>query len=190
MLRYHREDLVGKSILELGAGGGLVGLAVATGCKITPPPKICITDQISMFALMKENTELNNLGSKVEAVVYDWGGPMPEEIDFEETVKPNPQSTPDRRKPDVILAADCVYFEPAFPLLKDTLFDLLNDNPNDEAVCYFCFKKRRKADWRFMKMIGRVLDVKEIRDDIGRDVDGYGKEGIYLYKITKKRKAS
>lgn len=43
---------------------------------------------------------------------------------------------------DLVLAADCVYFEPAFPLLVDTLVDLVaHDNPE----ILFCYKKRRKV---------------------------------------------
>lgn len=43
--------------------------------------------------------------------------------------------------PDVILAADCVYYEPAFPLLVQTLHELAG--PSTEIL--FCFKKRRKV---------------------------------------------
>lgn len=43
---------------------------------------------------------------------------------------------------DVILAADCVYFEPAFPLLVKTLVDLV---PDKSVEVLFCYKKRRKV---------------------------------------------
>ena len=52
--------------------------------------------------LMEENVKLNVLDN-VKAAVLDWGK------------DPLPADTPSR--PDVILLADCVYFEPAFPLL-------------------------------------------------------------------------
>jgi predicted nicotinamide N-methyase len=45
-------------------------------------------------------------------------------------------------KADLILAADCVYFEPAFPLLVRTLCDLVADQKTEVL---FCYKKRRKA---------------------------------------------
>ena len=41
----------------------------------------------------------------------------------------------------MILAADCVYFEPAFPLLVQTLADLTL--PTTDVL--FCYKKRRKV---------------------------------------------
>ena len=45
---------------------------------------------------------------------------------------------------DVILAADCVYFEPAFPLLVQTLEDLAIQN-GKQPDFLFCYKKRRKV---------------------------------------------
>lgn len=56
--------------LELGAGGGLVGLAVALACNITAP--IYITDQINMLPLMEQNVKLNNLESRVTPLVLNW----------------------------------------------------------------------------------------------------------------------
>lgn len=44
-------------------------------------------------------------------------------------------------RPDIILAADCVYFEPAFPLLVQTLDDLSDST----TEILFCYKKRRKV---------------------------------------------
>ena len=45
---------------------------------------------------------------------------------------------------DVILAADCVYFEPAFPLLIQTLEDLATQKGRKPDFL-FCYKKRRKV---------------------------------------------
>ena len=52
-----------------------------------------------------------------------------------------PESLPSH--PDLVLAADCVYFEPAFPLLAKTLSQLVIDSAKTEAL--FCYKKRRKV---------------------------------------------
>lgn len=157
MLRKHRDELAGKEILELGAGGGLVGLAVAIGCKTTTT--LHITDQEPMFELMKQNITLNHLGSRVTASIYDWGTPTPSQLPSH---------------PDIILAADCVYFEPAFPLLQATLKDLIGEN----TVCYFCFKRRRRADLTFMKSVRKMFDVQEVDDDPDREV--YSREKLFL----------
>ncbi|PYI10395.1 hypothetical protein BO78DRAFT_383501 [Aspergillus sclerotiicarbonarius CBS 121057] len=150
--------------VELGAGGGLVGLAVARRCH-PELPRICITDQAPMLPLMKTNIKLNSLSSAVEAAVLNWGDPLPDCIP---------------KHPAIILAADCVYFEPAFPLLISTLNELLGP----ESVCYFCFKRRRRADIRFMKQAKKMFDVDEIKDD--PDMETYRRENIFLYAIRLK----
>jgi hypothetical protein len=43
----------------------------------------------------------------------------------------------------LVLAADCVYAEPAFPLLVSTLKDLSDKYGEPEML--FCYKKRRKV---------------------------------------------
>ncbi|KAH9876318.1 hypothetical protein J1614_004197 [Plenodomus biglobosus] len=144
VLWKHQSDLADKVILELGAGGGLVGLAVALGCKFQG--MLHITDQEPMFDLMKRNIQLNGLGSRVLASIYDWGTPTPAHLPLH---------------PDVILAAECVYFEPAFPLLQQTLRDLIGEN----TICYFCFKRRRRADLTFMKTARKMFHVEEVTDD-------------------------
>lgn len=153
------------SSVELGAGGGLVGLAVARGCVLGPSSSIHVTDQIPMLALMEANVKLNNLSSLVVPAVLDWGQPI------------SPAIPP---RPAVVLAADCVYFEPAFPLLVDTLQALLAPG----SVCYFCFKKRRRADTRFFKLARKAFDIDEIRGD--PDVEASRRESIFLFSIRPK----
>ncbi|KAF2846333.1 hypothetical protein T440DRAFT_458688 [Plenodomus tracheiphilus IPT5] len=164
MLQKHQSDLADKTILELGAGGGLVGLTVALGCRFQG--RLHITDQEPMFDLMKRNIDLNGLNSRVVASIYDWGTPTPSHLP---------------RHPDVILAAECVYFEPAFPLLQQTLKDLIGE----KTVCYFCFKRRRRADLTFMKTARKMFHVEEVTDDPDKDI--WSREKLFLYKITKKR---
>ena len=45
--------------------------------------------------------------------------------------------------PDIILVADCIYFEPAFPLLQETLRRLTN---RGDVAVYMAYKKRRKVE--------------------------------------------
>ena len=102
--------------LELGAGGGLVGLAIALALGQSSNAHIEITDQIQLLSLMEHNIKLNHLAPEfVSAYVLDWG---------EARI---------HKQPDVLLAADCVYFEPAFPLLLQTMKQLIGGN----TVCYF-----------------------------------------------------
>lgn len=118
-----------------------------------------LTDQIPMLALMERNIALNNLQDQVKPSIYDWGEPAPEAI---------PQH------PDIILAAECVYFEPAFPLLQQTMKDLIGPN----TICYFCFKKRRRADMNFVKVMKKMFLVEPIEDD--PDKPTWSRENLHL----------
>jgi protein N-lysine methyltransferase METTL21A len=169
ILRQHQTSIQDKHIIEVGAGGGLVGLAVALGCILDH--SILLTDQLPMLNLMEKNISLNGLESCASALVYDWGS------------KPVPQFPTPSGHPDIVLAADCVYFEPAFPLLLQTLSDLIGP----ETICYFCFKKRRKADLRFIKDMKKTFHVSEV-DYEDRKKDR--RESIFLYEITRRGKAS
>jgi predicted nicotinamide N-methyase len=85
-------------------------------------------------------------------------------------------------RPDIILAADCVYFEPAFPLLLQTLQDLMASVPS--ATVFFCFKKRRRADMQFLKAARKAFTVTEVADE---DRPVFSKENLFLYTFTQKK---
>lgn len=85
------------------------------------------------------------------------------------------------QKPNVVLAAECVYFEPAFPLLLQTLKDLFT--LNDDAVVYFCFKRRRRADMRFVKMAKKAFVVEEVFDE---DRPVFQRENLFLFTFRSK----
>lgn len=83
--------------------------------------------------------------------------------------------------PTHILAADCVYFEPAFPLLLATLSALLRLNPT--ATIFFCFKRRRRADIQFMKKAKKMFMVQEIEDE---DKAVWERDRLFLYAFKVK----
>jgi len=149
----------GQTILELGSGTGLVGLvAAALG------GDVWMTDQAPLLDIMRANVRLNHLESSVVVSELNWGEALSSEIP----------------RPDMILAADCVYFEPAFPLLVDTLSKLATE----KTEILFCYKKRRKADKRFFTLLKRHFSWKEIKDD--PNSARYNQEAISL--LTLKRK--
>ena len=92
--------------------------------------------------LMTENTKLNDLEDQVIPAVLNWGDPLP---DYCQNV-------------DLILAADCVYLESAFPLLEKTLLDLTTNG----IPILMAYKKRRKADSKFFKAIKKNFIVNEV----------------------------
>ena len=59
----------------------------------------------------------------------------------------------DLQLPDIVLAADCVYLEAAFPLLVSTLVALVPSPPDRAPEVLLSYKKRRKADKRFFAML-------------------------------------
>lgn len=121
-----------------------------------------------MLALMQKNIALNQLDGKVKASVYSWGEACPSSVPAH---------------PDILLAADCVYFEPAFPLLQQTLRDLIGP----KTTCYFCFKRRRRADMHFMKALKKQFDVETVEDDPDREA--YARENIFLYHTSDARRS-
>lgn len=132
-------------------------LALALGCRLEQV--VHVTDQQVMLELMRTNIQLNGLQEKVKASVFDWGAAVPADLPSE---------------PEIILAADCVYFEPAFALLRKTLRDLIGER----TLCYFCFKKRRRADLHFMKSIRKDFLVETIDDDPCNQE--YARQSVFL----------
>ncbi|EIW82482.1 hypothetical protein CONPUDRAFT_123467 [Coniophora puteana RWD-64-598 SS2] len=151
--------LKNRQVLELGSGTGLVGLVAGKlGADVH------ITDQKQLLDIMNKNVEINDLQSRVTVCELNWGDKLP-----------------DVPRPSIVLAADCVYFEPAFPLLVQTLCSL-GDSKDVEIL--FCYKKRRKADKRFFAMLKKHFTWKEVMDDPNRDV--YSREAISLLTLSRK----
>jgi len=110
-----------------------------------------------MLALMQQNITLNNLPAEsIRATVLDWGS----------SIALNP--------PDILVAADCVYFEPAFALLLNTMTKLIGP----KTICYFCFKKRRRADLRFIKEARKLFVLEDVVNDPEKNV--WSREGLFL----------
>ena len=139
-----------------------MGLALAASLQdeaIDSDTHIHVTDQEQLLPLMKHNIAINNLPSAlVSASVLNWGNALPNRIPTQ---------------PDILLAADCVYFEPSFPLLIDTMKQLIGP----QTLCYFAQVKRRKADLRFIKEARKHFRVEDCRHD---PQPGVG-QGKWLY---------
>jgi len=140
-------------------------LAIALG--VTLSNTLYITDQITMLDLMTRNIARNHLNN-VHASILDWGTPVDPSLP---------------KYPDILLAADCVYFEPAFPLLLQTMEGLIGE----QTKCYFCFKRRRRADLGFVKMARKKFEVRDVEDDPEKAV--WEREQLFMYLITKKKRS-
>ncbi|KAJ3758049.1 putative methyltransferase-domain-containing protein [Lentinula raphanica] len=159
LIKQGSDFMQGKHVVELGSGTGLVGLIAAK----LGAGRVWITDQASLLDIMQQNLSLNRLQCNCEVAELNWGTSIPTAMS----------------SPDVILAADCVYFEPAFPLLVRTLDSLATD----KTQVFFCYKKRRKADKRFFGMLKKKFTWHEVMDDPNRDL--YNRESITLIKLLK-----
>lgn len=101
-----------------------------------------------LLPLMRQNIPLNfpsDPNPPVKVSELDWGNTQ-----LNTNSNPNPDLNDNDdddddlpSEPDIILAADCVYFEPAFPLLVETLCALAPVGAKREVL--FCWKKRRKV---------------------------------------------
>jgi len=83
------------------------------------------------------------------------------------------------QRPDLILAADCVYFEPAFPLLVQTLSEL----SDSKTEILFSYKKRRKADKRFFTILKKKFTWEKVTDDPNHQI--YNRETLTLMRLSK-----
>ncbi|CAO3581186.1 unnamed protein product [Absidia cylindrospora] len=159
--RSSHSFLDNKTILDIGSGTGLVGLAVAKACPSLTHMEL--TDQIPMMSLLQDNIKLNHLESKVGASILNWGEPHDLKV-------------------DIVFASDCVYLEVAFQPLIDTLVTLTANNK--DVQIYMSYRKRRKADKRFFILLKKQFHVIDILDDPERPV--YSRNGLHLYRLERK----
>uniref|UniRef100_A0A3Q4GEP0 Valosin containing protein lysine (K) methyltransferase n=1 Tax=Neolamprologus brichardi TaxID=32507 RepID=A0A3Q4GEP0_NEOBR len=113
----------GRTVLELGAGTGVVGLMVAT-----LGAQVIVTDLEDLQTLLKmnihENQALINSGS-ITAKVLKWGEDVSEFLPH----------------PDYVLMADCIYYEQSIVPLVESLKLLCG--PKTCIVC--CYEQRTEG---------------------------------------------
>lgn len=155
------------SRVELGAGSGLVGLALALSLhRSKSPSTIHLTDGVpAVLPLLTYNITLNfpskSLSSATQPALFPWGESIPPSIP---------------KHPDVIVAADCVYFEPSFGPLVDTIEELIGE----KTILWFCYKKRRRADREVVRNLMKRFVVDRVEG-------GWEREGVGLFEISKKK---
>ena len=149
-----------------GADGFNLSLALAIG--LTSPgvrdTTIHVTDgHPPLLPLLQHNIDLNARGLSTSTSV------VPHHLSWGQPVSPTILAPP-----DVLLVADCCYLESIVPLLMATMEALMGD----DTVCYFCYKKRRRADKDIIRKLRKLFDVEEIK---GKWV----KDDVFLYEIRK-----
>jgi protein N-lysine methyltransferase METTL21A len=153
-----------KKVVELGSGTGVVGLSCAAAmgdCKHRG--SLVLTDLHQVLPILRRNVDLNDLADSVSVRALPWGEGVPDDL----------------TDCDVVLAADCVYLEHLFQPLIDTLQQLM---VKEGAVAYLSYKKRRKADTRFFKLLRKRFLVQKL--DAG--ALGTDRDNIHLYRVNRK----
>lgn len=52
-----------------------------------------------------------------------------------------------------------------------------------DTLCYFCYKKRRRADQIMIIRLSKIFEVEEIKGK-------WDKDGVFLYEIKKRKLSS
>mmetsp|Transcript_13538 Transcript_13538/g.32792 ORF Transcript_13538/g.32792 Transcript_13538/m.32792 type:complete len:248 (+) Transcript_13538:117-860(+) len=146
-----RPDLVmGKTVLELGSGCGLVGIASA----ILGAKEVTMTDLNYALPLMQENVDRNELSWKGESFLCqrleckecDWFQPPPvSELCGNSNI------------PDVILAADCVWLASLILPLLQTLKKYTTNASTKVIITYQ--QRGREAHEEFWEGVHDMFDV-------------------------------
>lgn len=148
--------------MELGAGTGIVGLALS---KLVPSSKVYITDIPQIMPLIEKGIRINELTNATPETLV-WGERLPA-LDSD---------------PSVLLLADCVYYEPSFQPLVDTLVELTDRYTINEIL--FTYKKRRRADKHFFKMLAKRFKCSQVTDD--PDAESYNSDNISLFTLERR----
>ena len=166
-----------RSVLELGAGTGIVSLSLAASLpqSLLKEMKIVITDLPQYLELISANLEANAAIPEtvdIHVLPCEWGQTqLTKEIN-------------DLHPFDLILCSDCVYREYAFQPLIDTL-KLLTDGINGcSTQIWMCSKNRRNADKKFWKMLRKSFELSQVTDAPHHAI--YSTQRLSIYKVTRK----
>ncbi|NXB16399.1 MT21A methyltransferase, partial [Rhagologus leucostigma] len=160
-------DLRDRSVIELGAGTGLLGIVVTLlGTKepagvralySTCCARVTITDRAAALEFLESNVQANlppELRPRAVVKELTWGKDLdnfpPGAFDF-------------------ILGADIVYLEETFAELLQTLEHLCSE----QTVILLSCRIRYERDLKFLKMLRERFSVYEVHYDSSKDVHIY-----------------
>ncbi|NWU93893.1 MT21A methyltransferase, partial [Upupa epops] len=160
-------DLRDRSVIELGAGTGLLGIVATLLGRIflvclfkaiyNCSAHVTITDRAAALEFLESNVQANLPAElRLRAVVKEltWGKDLD---NF------HPGSF------DIILGADIVYLEETFAELLQTLEHLCSE----KTVILLSCRIRYERDQRFLKMLRGLFSVYEVHYDASKDVHIY-----------------
>ncbi|KAG2188919.1 hypothetical protein INT44_004061 [Umbelopsis vinacea] len=170
-------------ILELGAGTGYVGIALAR--RLGPDCKVYITDLADVAPLIQQNVEdyEESLTAQVAVQPLHWG-------DVEHGNKILKEG-----ELDLVIVSDCVYFPELFGLLTETLLQVCSKNT--QVVIGYKSRSLEKETGFWQDFFGRYFEYEPVRsisppssdsDETVEEIFGQ-EEDLYVF-IGKKRPAN
>jgi len=149
----HPEIVKGKSVLELGAGTGLAGLAAASlGSKVTVTEREEAMDHL--ISTVERNTEGKHWD--ISAQVLDWTVSYDDSDKFHDF--------------DVVIGADIIYIEETFEYLLKTLKSFAS---KPEILVLLSCRIRYDRDEHFLNMLKELFEIKQIFYEEDRKIKIY-----------------
>ncbi|KAG2197685.1 hypothetical protein INT46_008340 [Mucor plumbeus] len=153
-------------ILELGAGTGYVGIALAQ--QLSKPAQVYITDLEQVVPLIEENVNLHyreytNDTCAAEIIVdrLHWGNHQ----DAKRLVE--------QGRFDLVVVSDCVYFPELFGMLLETLLDVC-DASTQVVIGYKCRSLEKEVGF-WQDYFGRYFEYEPVRKiEVSREQDENG----------------
>lgn len=170
------------SILELGSGTGLVGIAIGKIISLYKNENfqdIMMTDLPEIIDNLNKNIDINNVDKlKVKAEILDWC---------------NPQSFLDKypnQKYDTIILSDPIY-SPHHPILVKDMLNLFMKDLNTSRVLLQIPIRSRFENERsvLFDLIKDKCGFIEIEDEIEHGYDDFGKQD-FIFKLFVKTKTN
>ncbi|XP_076036843.1 histone-arginine methyltransferase METTL23-like [Oratosquilla oratoria] len=125
---FHNQSIIGRNVLEIGAGTALPGV-VAAKCGAN----VVLSDSGQLPKCLRNcqaSCEANGLVGRVHVIGLTWGLFTPEMLHLGPV--------------DIILGSDCFYDPAVFEDILVTISYLLEHNPNAQFLCSY---QERAADW-------------------------------------------
>ncbi|KAG7392692.1 hypothetical protein PHYPSEUDO_015081 [Phytophthora pseudosyringae] len=176
----------GKKVVELGAGVGLVGMALAAlGACVT------LTDQEYALPLLTKNVAVNFLrgGAYKPSVIATSVAPVVEECQWGEPFQSGGSLEAWTKCTDLVVFSDVLYHASAFLLLIETLHQLVS--PTTDV--FFSFETRNAAiEANFLQQLGKTFDVQEVsRKDNAQVFAGFEyPDELFIYHARLKKSDS
>ncbi|KAI9357784.1 putative methyltransferase-domain-containing protein [Pilaira anomala] len=144
-------------ILELGAGTGYVGIAMAQ--HLNPSCQVYITDLEQVVPLIQQNVDKYQQEGTAEIKVdrLHWGNKQ----DVKRVLLSN------NEKFDLVVVSDCVYFPELFEMLLETLLDVC-DVTTQVVIGYKCRSLEKEVGF-WQDYFGRYFEYEPVRRVVPQD---------------------